>query len=157
MADIVDAPTRSRMMSRIRGKNTAPELVVRRYLHSRGLRYRIHSSKLPGRPDIVLSRFRTVVFVHGCFWHQHRNCRFAVLPKSNTLFWTKKFTKNRLRDRLVDSQLRKKGWRVLTIWECGMNETRLTNLVRKIRSIPPNRIRVQSNLSSKGAFKSQLQ
>jgi DNA mismatch endonuclease (patch repair protein) len=119
-------------MSSIRGRNTAPELVVRHFLHSRGLRYRIHVTALPGKPDIVLRRLRTVVFVHGCFWHQHPGCRFAVLPKSNRAFWNAKLAGNQRRDRLTAARLRRAGWRVLTIWECALTDAGLERLYRKI-------------------------
>jgi len=132
MADVFDRKTRSRVMSSIRGRNTRPELIVRRFLHSRGLRFRIHATGLPGRPDIVLLRLNTVVFVHGCFWHQHSNCRFAVLPKSNRAFWRAKLKRNRLRDFRNASRLRRAGWRVFTIWECGMRERGLERLHRRI-------------------------
>src|SRR4051812_48917573 len=100
MPDVVTPETRSRMMSGIRGRDTKPELAVRRYLHSRGLRYRLHVSDLPGRPDIVLPARRTVVFVHGCFWHRHEGCRFAYTPKSRQEFWVPKLEGNAARDAL---------------------------------------------------------
>lgn len=118
MADVVDAATRSRMMSGIRGVNTRPEMIVRRYLHSRGLRYRLHVKGLPGRPDIVLPKHRVVVEVRGCFWHQHTGCEFAVTPKSNAKFWRDKLASNVGRDVRSARALRAAGWRVYTIWEC---------------------------------------
>jgi DNA mismatch endonuclease (patch repair protein) len=130
--DIVDRSTRSRMMSGIRGKDTKPERVVRSYLHRAGLRFRLHST-LPGRPDLVLPRHRTAVFVHGCFWHRHKGCRYATTPASNAAFWNKKFASNMRRDAQVQLQLAEEGWRVLVIWACELNERNLSALVRKIR------------------------
>ncbi len=132
MADVFDRATRSRNMAAIRGQHTKPELVVRRYLHCRGLRYRLHGRGLPGRPDLVFRRLKTVVFIHGCFWHRHSGCRNAVLPKSNTAFWLAKLTGNQARDRRNAVRLRRAGWRVLTIWECELNESSLARLHRKI-------------------------
>ena len=124
MADIVDRLTRSRMMSGITGRNTSPELAVRRYLHSRGLRFRIHSRGLPGRPDIVLRKYKTVVFVHGCFWHRHPGCRLSYVPKTRTDFWMTKFSENVNRDLLQARDLRNAGWRVLVIWGCEVTSER---------------------------------
>src|SRR5688572_25930517 len=98
MADVVDKATRSRMMSGIRGKNTRPEILVRSFLHRAGLRFRLHSNALPGKPDLVFPRHRAAVFVHGCFWHQHQDCRFATQPATNRAFWQKKLEGNVARD-----------------------------------------------------------
>ena len=133
MTDIVDRKTRSRMMAGIRGVNTKPELAVRRRLFAAGFRYRLHPAGLPGRPDIVLPRYRSVLFVHGCFWHRHAQCKFAYTPKSNVSFWNAKFEANVARDKLVRQQLKKAGWRVHVIWECQVNERNLAEVVRKIR------------------------
>ena len=120
MADVVDKATRSRMMAGIRGVNTVPEVKLRRALHAAGFRYRLHAKDLPGKPDLVFPRFGAVVFVHGCFWHRHDNCKWATNPSSNAEFWTAKLTKNAERDtRNIDS-LRKLGWRVAVVWECSM-------------------------------------
>ena len=110
-------------MSRIRGKDSRPELALRRVLHAMGFRYRLHGAGLPGKPDLVLPRYRTVVFVHGCFWHRHAGCNIATMPKSNTAFWAEKFTKNMDRDRRVSGQLEALGWLVLTAWECELSST----------------------------------
>lgn len=132
--DIVDRATRSRMMSGIRGSNTKPEVTVRSFLHRQGFRFRLHTRVLPGRPDIVLPRFRTAVFVHGCFWHRHRGCRFAYTPKSNLPFWQAKFDGNVERDRRKVRELRKLGWRVEVIWECQVgSESHLECLADAIR------------------------
>jgi len=134
MADIVNKATRSRMMSGIRGKNTKPEMVVRRFLHRRGLRFRLHDSRLPGRPDIVLPRYKAVVDVHGCFWHQHPGCRFAYMPTSNTKFWRDKLGGNALRDARNREALTRLGWRVFVVWECqAADERGLEKLVHAIR------------------------
>lgn len=139
VADIVDKATRSRMMSGIRSTNTQPELRVRRYLHQHGLRFRLHVRDLPGRPDIVLPKYRTVVQVHGCFWHQHPGCRFAARPKSHRTFWMKKLLSNRRRDGRVTAELQSEGWRVFVVWECQTTRSSLLRaLVPKIRR---NRLR----------------
>ena len=118
MADIVDSKRRSRIMSRIRGRDTTPELAVRRMAHRLGFRFRLHRKDLPGRPDIVFPQYRAAVFVHGCFWHRHNGCRYAYTPKSRVPFWTEKFKKNVAHDRRSEEALRNLGWRVLVIWEC---------------------------------------
>lgn len=120
MADIVDAKTRSRMMAGIRGKNTTPEVRLRKALHGAGLRFRLHSAKLPGRPDIVLPRFHAAIFVHGCFWHRHEGCRNASVPKSNAAFWAEKFARNVARDAMNLAGLKEIGWRVAIVWECAI-------------------------------------
>lgn len=139
MADIVDRKTRSRMMSGIRGSNTAPEIAVRKFLHSKGYRYRLHASDVPGRPDIVLRKLGSVVFVHGCFWHRHAGCRFAYTPKSNIAFWKKKFSSNVVRDQVVRRQLRRDGWRAHLIWECQVNDRGLKKLLKVLRQKAPKR------------------
>ncbi|CAN0639399.1 very short patch repair endonuclease [Burkholderia cepacia] len=121
VTDVVDKETRSRMMSGIRAKNTKPELMLRRALHSKGFRYRLHSSKLPGTPDMVFRKYRAVIFVHGCFWHAH-DCKYFKLPRSRTEFWQTKLLKNRARDETVLANTRKLGWRVLIVWECATRE-----------------------------------
>lgn len=118
MTDVVDAATRSRMMSGIRGGNTKPEIAVRKGLHRMGLRFRLNGSTLPGRPDLVLSKHRTVVFVHGCFWHAHA-CSAFRLPANNAPFWCAKLQSNVARDRQRVDELRALGWRILVIWECS--------------------------------------
>ena len=120
MTDIVDKSTRSRMMAGIRGKDTRPEMVVRRALHARGFRYRLNVRGLPGTPDLVFPKRRAVVFIHGCYWHRHEGCRFATTPSSNTDFWTSKFAGNVARDARNIRDLRSAGWRVGIIWECAL-------------------------------------
>jgi len=116
--DIVTPAQRSHMMSRIRGRDTKPELAVRRAAHALGCRYRLHRRELPGSPDLVFPGRRKVVFVHGCYWHRHPGCRLAYQPKSNTEFWSAKFERNVARDRDAERRLREKGWEVLTVWQC---------------------------------------
>lgn len=120
MTDVVDRATRSRMMSGIGPKDTLPEMIVRRYLHSAGLRFKIHDRRLVGRPDLVLPRYRTVVFVHGCFWHRHGGCRLASTPGTNRRFWLKKFAGNVARDSQNERDLLSMGWQVMVIWECEL-------------------------------------
>lgn len=122
MTDVFSKSKRSEVMSRIKGQNTKPELVVRSLLHRLGYRFRLHRTTLPGKPDIVLPRFKTVLFVHGCFWHRHKDCRFAYTPKSRTDFWLKKLESNVLRDIKVKSDLETLGWRVITVWECELRD-----------------------------------
>jgi DNA mismatch endonuclease (patch repair protein) len=119
MADFLSPAGRSERMSRIRGKDTAPELALRKALHARGFRYRLHA-RLPGKPDIVLPRHKVVVFVHGCFWHRHAGCKVASMPKSNTAFWQDKFDRNVTRDARVQGELEAAGWRVFMSWECEL-------------------------------------
>ena len=107
-------------MSRIRGADTKPELLVRSLLHRMGYRFRLHRSDLPGRPDIVLAKYSTVVLVHGCFWHRHDRCKYAYVPKSRMDFWEQKFRKNVQRDRKVTEQLKQQGWQVIVVWECEL-------------------------------------
>jgi DNA mismatch endonuclease, patch repair protein len=132
MSDIVDKETRSRMMSGIRGKDTKPELIVRSFLHRAGLRFRLHT-KMPGKPDLVFPKYRTAVFVHGCFWHRHKGCRFATTPASNAAFWQEKFDANVQRDAFVKKALRKLGWQVRVIWACQLQERKLEALEKRIR------------------------
>lgn len=111
-------PKRSAMMARIHGKNTVPEMIVRRILHSAGHRYRLHARDLPGRPDAVFRKRRKAIFVHGCFWHRHQNCKRTTTPKTRTAFWSEKFARNQARDRANENALRRLGWEVLVVWEC---------------------------------------
>ena len=125
-------------MSKIRKTNTKPEILVRRFLFSRGLRFRIHNKNLIGNPDIILAKFKTIVFVNGCFWHAHKNCKYNKPPKSNTDYWIPKILKNVERDKRNKRELKKLNWNVLTIWECQLGkikqESTLENLYQEIRS-----------------------
>lgn len=123
-------------MSRIRNRDTAPEKAVRSLLHRLGYRFRLHREDFPGKPDIVLPRFHTVIFVHGCFWHRHRGCKYAYIPKSRTEFWEQKFTDNVECDRRSGQSIRKLGWRVIIIWECEISN--LSSLSKKIRRLLPD-------------------
>lgn len=120
MTDIKTPEERSRNMAAIHSCDTKPEMLVRRYLHGMGWRYGLHNKKLPGSPDIVMRRFKTVIFVHGCFWHGHENCKYYRLPKSNTEFWQDKINKNRTRDERDVEALLQLGWNVIVIWECEL-------------------------------------
>jgi len=138
MRDRLSKERRSWNMSRIRGKNTTPEKRVRSLLHRLGFRFRLHGKKLPGKPDIVLAKHRTVIFVHGCFWHRHRGCRNCTTPTKNRAFWVKKLNGNAARDKIHQRALRKLGWRSFVVWECateraeplGRLSTRLAQLLR---------------------------
>ena len=124
---------RSDTMRRIRAKNTSPEMIVRADLFKHGFRYRIADKRYPGHPDIVLPKYKTVVFVHGCFWHQHPNCRKATIPKSNQAFWIPKLQRNVERDREQTRKLEELGWRVLVVWECELDKNKRENTLRKLR------------------------
>jgi DNA mismatch endonuclease (patch repair protein) len=120
MTDVHDKATRSYNMSRITGKNTKPEILVRKFLFSKGYRYRLHSKALPGKPDIVLPKYNTVIFVHGCFWHGHTKCKYFVIPKTRTKWWLKKINGNRERDGKNVRLLKQQKWNVITIYECRL-------------------------------------
>jgi len=120
MADTVSKAQRSQIMSKVKSKDTRPEKMVRSDLHRCGFRFRLHVSGLPGKPDIVLPKYKTIVLVNGCFWHRHPGCRLAASPKQNSSFWEEKFRRNVERDRLVLDQLEKLGWQVLVVWECDI-------------------------------------
>lgn len=122
VTDIVNKETRSRMMAGIRGKDTKPEMALRRALHARGFRYRLHAKQAPGRPDLLFPKFGSAVFVHGCFWHRHDGCRYATTPATRPEFWKTKFATNVTRDRAVHDELLHAGWRVATVWECALRK-----------------------------------
>lgn len=122
MADTLTKEKRSWNMSRITGSNTKPEILLRSLLHKEGFRFRLHDKRLPGKPDIVLPRFRTVIFVNGCFWHRHRNCKYAYMPKSRHEFWFSKFEETVCRDQKNQDMLRKLCWQVLVVWECELKK-----------------------------------
>ena len=118
MADTMTPEQRSRCMSAVKGKDTKPEMIVRKYLFSKGLRFRVHVKKLAGSPDIVLPKYKTIIFVNGCFWHGHGGCKYSHLPKSNEFFWEQKIRRNKARDIGNDYVLQTEGWRVIRVWEC---------------------------------------
>ncbi len=122
MVDSISTERRSWNMGRVKGKDTKPELLVRSLLHGRGYRFRLHQKNLPGRPDIVLRKYRTVIFVNGCFWHRHENCSDATVPKSKTEFWLNKFDQTVKRDQINREKLLSLGWKVITVWECEVSD-----------------------------------
>lgn len=134
--DVHEPEIRSYNMSQIKGKDTKPEIMVRKFLFSNGFRYRLHDKKMPGKPDIVLPKYKTVVFIHGCFWHAHKGCKYYVIPKTRTDWWIDKLEKNRVRDAIAQKQLKKQGWKVVVVWECelktGKREVTLNNLIKRI-------------------------
>ena len=139
MADVVTPEVRSRMMSGIRGRNTRPEKLVRSALFAAGLRFRLHRRDLPGRPDLVLAKWRTAVFINGCFWHAHPDCRFFRIPKSRRSFWVKKLGANRSRDATCTAALVSQGWKVVTVWDCALRAdpaVTLNLLQHAIRNCP---------------------
>jgi DNA mismatch endonuclease, patch repair protein len=137
MADVNDKKTRSYNMSRIRNKDTKPELIVRKFLFNKGFRYRIHVKDLPGKPDIVLPKYKTVIFIHGCFWHGHKGCKYFVVPKTRTKWWLDKINGNKVNDIKSIRLLKKSGWRVIQIFECKLRpriiNTTLSSLIKKIK------------------------
>ena len=135
LMDIVSTEVRSRMMASIRNSNTAPEMKIRKLLHSHGFRYRLHSRDLAGRPDIVLPRYRLCIFIHGCFWHRHPGCKFSTHPRSREDFWRSKFEQNVKRDSRNRNILLEQGWRVFELWECGIRkpESELSWLLDSVR------------------------
>lgn len=137
MADVHNKVTRSYNMSRIKGKDTKPEMLVRKYLHAQGFRYKLHDKKLLGKPDIVLPKYKTVIFIHGCFWHGHANCKYYVIPKTRTDWWLNKINGNITNDKKAIIALKKDGWKIITIWECELKpakvEKTLLSILKKIQ------------------------
>jgi DNA mismatch endonuclease (patch repair protein) len=124
MADVHSKAIRSFNMSRIKGKNTKPEMLVRKFLFSMGLRYRLHDKKLPGKPDLVFLKHGVVVFIHGCYWHGHDGCKYFVVPKTRTEWWVNKINRNKLNDSNSISELKRTGWKVITVWECELKSNK---------------------------------
>lgn len=135
MADVHNKETRSYNMSQIKGKNTKPELQVRKFLFANGFRYRLNIKDLPGKPDLVLSKYKTVIFINGCFWHGHQGCRYFVMPQTRTEWWLEKINGTRFRDQDNVVQLKALGWNVITIWEC--------QLKKKIKQISLNQLKTE--------------
>ena len=163
MADKLTSSQRSHCMSRIRGKNTKPEILVRKGLHARGFRFRLHNKKLPGSPDIVLPKYGVAIMVNGCFWHGHKGCRYATKSKTNIEFWEAKIARNRHRDEVTTAHLEALGWTVITVWECELRgklqrNTRLDELANEIRFIGENKIQQDARrLRSKTELKKMKQ
>ena len=138
MSDTLSQTQRSYNMSLIRGKNTKPEILVRKELHARGFRFRLHNKNLPGSPDIVLPKYGVAIMINGCFWHGHKGCKYATKPKSNVEFWETKIARNRHRDEVTNAHLEALGWHVITVWECELRgksilASRLDALAEEIR------------------------
>jgi len=137
MVDVHTKSVRSYNMSRIKSKDTKPELIVRRFLFSEGFRYRLHDKRLPGKPDIYLPKFKTVIFIHGCFWHGHKGCKYFVIPKTRTIWWKNKISINKNNDKLNQKKLKNSNFKVITIWECKLRVNKLEktfiNLINKIK------------------------
>jgi DNA mismatch endonuclease, patch repair protein len=136
MSDVHDKETRSYNMSQVKSKNTKTEMIVRKFLFSKGFRYRIHDNKLPGKPDIVLRKYKTVIFINGCFWHGHENCKYYSVPKTRTEWWLQKISATQTRDQSSKQELKKLGWKTIIVWTCELKnknkDERLTKLIRKI-------------------------
>ena len=136
MADVHDKITRSYNMSRIRATNTKPEMLVRKFLHAQGFRYKLHDKTLPGKPDLVLPKYKTIIFIHGCFWHGHTHCKYFVVPKTRTDWWLNKINTNCTNDSKAIKTLKKEGWKVITIWECELKPTQIEkNLLRLLNKL----------------------
>jgi DNA mismatch endonuclease (patch repair protein) len=132
MADVHNKKTRSYNMSRIKGKNTKPEVLVRKFLFSQGFRYKLHDKKLPGKPDIVLPKYKTVIFVHGCFWHGHKGCKYFVVPKTRTEWWLNKINGNAERDKKAIKELKKLGYKIINIWECELKSKKISRTLSSL-------------------------
>lgn len=132
MADVHSKETRSYNMSRIKSKDTSPELLVRKFLHASGYRYTLHNKNLPGKPDIVLPKYKTAVMVHGCFWHGHENCKYFSIPKTRTEWWTKKLNGNIENDKKALAALTAAGWKVINIWGCELKKDKLDATLQKL-------------------------
>lgn len=132
MADVHSKEIRSYNMSRIKGKNTKPEMLVRRFLHTNGFRYRLHVKVLPGKPDIVLPKYKTVIFVHGCFWHGHQGCKYYVGPKTKTEWWLNKINGNIANDTKAIKALKKIDWKIINLWECDLKPSTIKNTLSEL-------------------------
>ena len=132
MADVHDKQARSYNMSRIKSKNTKPEILVRKFLHANGFRFRLHIKDLPGKPDIVLPKYKTVIFINGCFWHGHQNCKYFTIPKTRTEWWAKKIQRNRDLDIINIRKLEKEKWNVISVFQCKLNKDKFEKTIQKI-------------------------
>ena len=129
MADVHTPERRSYNMSQIKGKDTKPEMLVRRFLHAKGFRYKLHEKKLPGKPDLVLPKYKTVIFIHGCFWHGHKNCKYYVVPKTRTEWWLNKINSNIANDTKAVKSLKYEGWKIIHIWECELKPAKVDKML----------------------------
>ena len=138
MTDVHNKETRSYNMSRIRSKDTAPEMIIRKFLFGSGVRFRLHQKNLPGKPDIVFRKYNTVIFVHGCFWHGHKNCKYFVVPKTKTEWWLNKISRNIQNDENATHLFKAAGWNVIVVWECELQKNKrdstLTDILQRIRN-----------------------
>lgn len=134
MVDVHDKNTRSYNMSRIRSKDTKPEMLVRKFLFSNGFRYRLHDKKLPGKPDIVLKKYKTVIFVNGCFWHGHENCKYFIIPKTRTNWWVNKIERTKHLDYINYLKLKAEGWKIINIFECKLKSKNYKRTFSRLRS-----------------------
>ena len=132
MADVHNKKTRSYNMSQIKSKDTKPEMLVRKFLHANGFRYKLHDKKLPGKPDIVLPKYHTVIFVHGCFWHGHDSCKYFVMPKTRVAFWKTKIFGNKDKDIRNKKALTKAGWRIIIVWECQLKPAKVDKTLARL-------------------------
>jgi DNA mismatch endonuclease (patch repair protein) len=132
MADVHTPAVRSYNMSMIKGKNTKPEIIVRKFLHSKGLRFRLHRKNLPGKPDIVLPKYKTVIFINGCFWHGHKNCKYFVVPKTRSEWWLNKINGNIVNDKRKIRLLRNNNWKVIVLWECQLKPKKVLRTLDKL-------------------------
>jgi DNA mismatch endonuclease (patch repair protein) len=135
MTDVHSKEIRSYNMSRIRSKNTKPELLVRKFLFSNGFRYRLHDIKLPGKPDLILPKYKTAIFVNGCFWHSHSDCRYATVPKTRAEWWSAKLLKNKIKDNDAVQKLKEAGWNVIVIWECELKRITVDRTLNQLLSL----------------------
>lgn len=143
MPDVLTPAQRHRCMSHIRSKATKPEMLVRRWLWSHGYRYRLNVKSVPGKPDIVMRKYRTAIFVNGCFWHGHEGCKMFVLPKTNTEFWQAKIEQNRTRDTRIYDELMLAGWQVIVLWQCNLNKQELETTMQSVAvSLNQNLLRI---------------
>ena len=132
MTDVHDKKTRSYNMSQIKSRDTKPEMIVRKFLHKKGFRYRLNYSKLPGKPDIVLPKYKTVIFINGCFWHGHEGCKYFVIPKTRTKWWVNKINKTKKHDKFISDKLKKSEWKVLVIWDCELKPNKVKKTLNNL-------------------------
>lgn len=135
MADVHDKKTRSYNMSRIRGTDTKPEMLVRRFLHSKGMRYRLHNKKLPGKPDLTLAKYHTVIFLNGCFWHGHEGCKYFVMPKTRSEWWKEKIEETIKRDNKAMKDLKELGWNSIVVWECELRKEKRDSALNNLYNV----------------------